>query len=110
MAYKILIADDDKERARGLMYYENLKSSEGMLFIFQKLGKYSFWMKDMSFPIDIIWIDQNQKIVFIQKNSPPESYPGIFTPGNDARYVLEVLAGFSEKNNLKVGNFVRFLP
>lgn len=92
----------------GLSIKENLPEGEGMLFIFPKSGEYSFWMKDMKFPIDIIWIDENRRVVFIQPNAKPESYPATFTPEDDALYVLEVSAGFSQKNNLKVGDKVEF--
>ena len=79
-----------------------------MLFIFNSADNYGFWMKDMIFPIDIIWIGENKKIVYIEKNVLPESYPKNFSPNVKAMYVLEVLSGFSEKHNIKIGDEVFF--
>ena len=87
-----------------------LKENEGMLFVFNHADKYSFWMKDMNFPIDIVWIGEDMHVVYIKKNALPTSYPETFTPNQDAKYVLEVISSFSEKNNLKVGDKVEFLP
>lgn len=113
---KVDLALDKEEQKKGLSGRKDLKEDEGMLFVFDHIGKYSFWMKDMNFPIDIIWIGEDLSVVFIKKNANIESYlptsktgPEIFTPDQDARYVLEVLASFSEKNNLKVGDKVKFL-
>ena len=58
-------------RLKGLSIKNTLNESEGMLFPFDTPGEYSFWMKDMKFPIDIIWIDSNYKIVYIEKNLQP---------------------------------------
>ena len=86
-----------------------MKKDEGMLFVFNHTGKYPFWMKDMNFPIDIIWIGEDLRVVYIKKDAKPESYPETFTPNQDAKYVLEVFSSFSEKNNLKEGDRVKFL-
>jgi hypothetical protein len=106
---KVDIADTPELQERGLSYRKNLKEDEGMLFVFNNSGRYSFWMKDMYFPIDMIWLDDNLKVVYIKKNAKPESYPETFGPNVSTKYVLEVVAGFSEKNNLKEGDVIRFL-
>jgi uncharacterized protein len=106
---KVELALTPKEQEQGLSGRENLKNDEGMLFIFQKSSKNYFWMKDMNFPIDIIWIDENFRVVFIEKEALPESYPLTSGPNQNSRYVLEVLGGFSEKNNLKEEDKVKFL-
>jgi len=106
---KIDLARTQAEQEKGLSGREALRENEGMLFIFPKSQRNYFWMKDMNFPIDIIWIDKDFKIIFIKKNAEPSSYPNSFGPSVDNRYVLEVLAGFSEKNNLKIGDRVEFL-
>ena len=80
-----------------------------MLFVFDKPGQYPFWMKDMNFAIDIIWIGEDLRVVYIKKDARPELYPETYTPTENAKYVLEVPAGFSEKNNLKVGDSASFL-
>jgi len=107
---KVDLAFTSFDQKNGLSGRNNLKDDEGMLFIFDNLDKYPFWMKDMSFPIDIIWIDEDFCIVYIKKNAFPESYPEIFYPQKDSKYVLEVNAQFSEKKNLKEGDKVEFLP
>ncbi len=106
---KVELATTVKEQEQGLSGRKNLAEGTGMLFIFDKSARYSFWMKDMNFSIDMIWFNSDFQVVYIKKNAQPESYPDIFTPELEAKYVLEVPAGFSEKNNLEVGNMVQFL-
>lgn len=98
-----------ESQAQGLSDRNSLAEDAGMLFVFDRPGKYPFWMKDMNFAIDIIWIGEDLRIVYIKKDARPESYPEAFGPGKDAKYVLEVVSGFSEKNNLKEGDKVEFL-
>jgi uncharacterized protein len=106
---KIDLALTSEIQTKGLSGRKTLKEDEAMLFVFNYTGKYSFWMKDMNFPIDIIWIGEDLQVAYIKKDARPESYPEAFTPDQDAKYVLEVLSQFSEKNNLKVGDKVEFL-
>lgn len=107
---KVDVVSNEKSRAQGLSNKKELKEYEGMLFVFDYEDKHSFWMKEMNFPIDIIWIDKYFKVVDIKKNAHPLSFPDSFSPKKEALYVLEILAGFSEKNNLKDGDLVEFLP
>jgi uncharacterized membrane protein (UPF0127 family) len=98
---EVQIADTDPRRARGLMFQEQLPFDEGMLLVFDDANKRSIWMLNMQFPLDVIWIDDNSRVVFIEKNIPPcktaletvtcPSYKG---GSKDAKYVLEVTAGF----------------
>ena len=106
---KIDLALTPEAREKGLSGRKELKNDEGMLFVFNHMDKYPFWMKDMNFPIDIIWIGEDYRVVYIKKNASPESYPETFVSTQNARYVLEVISGFSEKNNLKEGDEVEFL-
>jgi len=106
---KVEVASNNTERAKGLSGRESLSADTGMLFVFNNSGKYSFWMKDMNFPIDIIWIDENSKIVFIEKDAKPESYPALLGGLVDSKYVLETVSGFTSKNNIKIGDRVDFL-
>ena len=107
---KVDLALTPEAQAQGLSGRINLNEDAGMLFIFNKPSRYSFWMKDMNFPIDMIWLDENFQVVYIKKDAEPGSYPTTFTPSSDAKYVLEVQANFSEKNNLREGDSARFLP
>jgi uncharacterized membrane protein (UPF0127 family) len=83
-----------------------------MLFIFPNEEKHFFWMKDMLFPIDIIWINNAKEIVYIDENTsiPETNTPDynlpLFSSPKPVSYVLEVNAGFSEKNNIKIGDKV----
>lgn len=104
------LVSDAELQEKGLSDREKLEENTGMLFVFKNSGVHSFWMKDMKFNIDMIWLDEAGKIIFIKKNVSPDSFPETFSSNKDAQYVLEVTAGFSEKNNLQEGNFVEFLP
>ena len=109
----VILALTEVEHNNGLSGRSELKEGEGMLFIFDQPGKYNFWMKDMSFPIDIIWftpseggVGEDLKVVYIKKNADPKLYPETYGPDTNSKYVLEVNEGFSDKNNLKVGDSV----
>ena len=93
--------------AKGLAVKNQLKENEAMLFIFEDPAKYSFWMKDMKFPIDIIWLDGNGKAVHIEHSLQPCVSASIcpnYTPNIDSQYVLETVTGFTQRHNISVGN------
>ena len=96
-------------QAQGLSGRGELKTNKGMLFVFPQSGSYPFWMKDMNFPIDMIWLDENLRVVYIKRNARPESYPEIYESKILSKYVLEVVSGFADKNNLKEGDKIDFL-
>ncbi|MEK7614255.1 MAG: DUF192 domain-containing protein [Patescibacteria group bacterium] len=98
------IADTPKEREAGLSGHLALAENEGLVFVFETPTKPKFWMKDMSFPIDIIWINQSGKVIFITERAEPESYPLTFSPPDPVKYVLEVPAGFVEKKDVEIGD------
>lgn len=102
------IADTDEKRTLGLSGREDLPKDSGLLFIFPNPDYHPFWMKDMNFPIDILWIDENWTIVNITENVQPESYPQTFQPQIPAKYVLEINAGLSRELNIKRGDKIRF--
>lgn len=106
---RVDVADDVASQQQGLSGRASLKEDEGLLFIFSQPGKYGFWMKDMNFPIDIIWISEDLKVVYIKKDARPELFPEQYSPTRNAKYVLEVVSGFSEKNNLEVGDQAEFV-
>ena len=107
--FVVQVADTDYLLEKGLSGHEPLASNQGMFFIFEKPDKYGFWMKEMKFPIDIIWINSNFEIIHIEKSVRPDTYPKIFYPSSKALYVLEIPAGQSLKVNLKIGNSVKFV-
>ena len=109
---KVELALTPEAQTQGLSGRSGIHDNEGMFFVFSRPGKYPFWMKDMNFQIDIIWIGEDREIIYIQKDARPGSYPEIYGPADSAKntkYVLEVVAGFSEKNNLQIGDQVEFL-
>lgn len=106
---EIELADTPQKRTLGLSGREKLDENSGMLFIFNSPDYHSFWMKDMKFTIDIVWIGKNLKIAGIAENAAPESYPQTFKPEDPAKYVLEVNAGFIDENNIKIGDKVDFI-
>lgn len=104
------VAQSDVERARGLMGREGLSEGSGMLFIFDSETQHGFWMKDMNFPIDIIWIDSEFRVVDITGGAVPcVGEPcTIYSPGAPARYVLEVSSGFASVNGVEIGDVTFF--
>ncbi len=103
---KVDLADTYKERNLGLSGRKDLKEGEGMLFTFEEEGVYGFWMKDMNFAIDIIWIDRDGRVFGIEKDVKPETFPTIFTPLGKIKYVLEVPSLFSDTAGIEVGEIL----
>lgn len=87
------VVDTPETRSKGLSGHKPLQNNEGMLFVFEKPGFYGFWMKDMTFAIDILWLDEDFKVVDAWLNASPGSYPKTYTPKNKAKYVLETNPG-----------------
>ena len=108
------IAETDKDKRQGLGKRESLPISEGMLFVYDKSAIYTFWMKDVQFPIDIIWIDKDKKIVDIAHNAQPERDKNDdelkrYKPSAEAQYILEINAGLAAANGLEIGDQVDFV-
>lgn len=103
--FYVELAATPEERNRGLMFRENLDLDKGMLFVFDKEGDYPFWMKNTLIPLDIIWINENKEVVFIKENAQPcgEQFCPEIEPAQNAKYVLEINGGQSEKIGLIVG-------
>ncbi len=103
---QVLIADTEPRRVRGLMFEDQLPYDQGMIFVFEKSGIYSLWMLNMQFSLDMIWFDQDGKVVHIEKDVPPCKTPFEITtcqsvvPDEEAVYVLEVTSGFVDQNNI----------
>lgn len=97
------VSSTSNERTIGLSKYDSLKENQAMLFVFEEKGFYSFWMRDMKFPIDIIWLNENKEIVSIRENADPSEYPQSYYPEAEGLYVLETVAGFVTKHQLQKG-------
>ena len=102
------LVNTQEKRAKGLSNREKLKEDTGMLFVFDGLGLHGIWMKDMNFAIDILWINENMTIIDIKQDAKIESFPEVFLPKENAKYVLEVNAGFVNTNNIKIGDKIIF--
>ena len=104
------VADTLKKRSLGLGKRTSLKKGWGMLFVFEKRKPHRFWMKDMQFPLDIIWLD-NHRIVHIIHNAKPvnsRGEPEIMTSPVPVNFVLEIAAGRAAKLRLKTGQRMKF--
>ena len=100
----VMLARTPAEQERGLGGRDSLAVDQGMLFVFPKDGEYAFWMKDMKFSIDILWLAQDGTVVYIVPNLSPSTYPQTFGPSKPARFVLEVPAGFVAAHWVQVGD------
>gem|GEM_PF-771127 len=104
----VAVAKTPETRTQGLSGYTSLGVDKGMLFIFPTVGEPDFWMKDMNFPLDIVWINSGRKIIGVSSNISPKTYPKTFTPPGKIQFVLEVNAGIAEKFGMAVGTTVVF--
>ncbi len=108
-ALEVELANTKASRELGLSGRHQIRDDEGMLFVFDTPGRYGFWMKDMEFPLDMVWINENGIVVSIERNVTPESYreKKVYMNQSDASYVLEINAGMAEKFGLYMGSKVR---
>ncbi len=109
--FSVEVADTDEERIKGLSERKSLEKDRGMLFIFEQKGKYGFWMRNVNFPLDLIYISDS-KIVDIIKNAEPKALDAkdipVFEPEVDANFVLEINGGLSDEFKFEIGNDVIF--
>jgi hypothetical protein len=111
--YSIEIADDDAERARGLMFRDAMAADHGMLFIHEQESPLAYWMKNTRIPLDILYFDANRRLVSQQRDVPPCSLGDNCPPYPSeapARYVLELNAGEAARLGLANGAELRIGP
>jgi len=104
--FEVEIADTPATRQQGLMFRQDLKQDKAMLFVFEKEGVYSFHMRNVNFPLDIVWLSKNKEIVFIKTNALPEEEN--IVPNKKAKYVLEFNAGIIESLGAGIGDKFTF--
>ncbi len=104
---KVEIVDTPDARTKGLSGRAELTGVDGMLFVFDTTERHGIWMKDMKFPIDIIWIDESFKVVAVDRGVIPETYPKTFRPPVPVRYVIETNDNFTDTFGIGVGAMVR---
>jgi len=104
------LAVTDEERQRGLMFREKLLPDQGMLFMFEEEGLYSFWMKNTLISLDMLWINKDRRIVHIARNVPPckEDPCPSYSPERPGLYVLELAAGAADRLGLKLFDRLEF--
>ncbi len=105
--FQVEIATTSASQQLGLSGRKSLGQDRGLLFLFDKPDYYSFWMKDMLFPIDIIYIDNEKVVSIIHEAQPPKTAnPEIFQPDAPSDSVLEINAGLAKKYTIKKGDTV----
>lgn len=105
----VTVADTPETQAKGLSGVTKLGTNEGKFFVFDHAGKHGMWMKDMFIPLDILWISDTLEVVHIERVVTPETFPTVFAPPSDARFVLEVNAHLTDTLKLEVGDRI-FVP
>ena len=104
--YTLEIVASKAAQAKGLGGRENLAQDRGMLFVFEKPATQCFWMKDMQFPIDIIWLDNAKKVTSVVPNVSPDSYPMQYCGDATTKYGIELKAGEAKRAGLSIGKQV----
>ena len=110
----VLVADisaTNEQRTKGLSVKDALAENEAMLFVFDNEAEHTFWMQNMKFPIDIIWIDADKTVVHIEHSLQPcrsDLLCPTYKPVDDSLYVLETIGGFAEKHDIAKGTRVEF--
>ncbi|HET7704582.1 MAG TPA: DUF192 domain-containing protein [Thermoanaerobaculia bacterium] len=109
-AVHVELATDEATRAQGLMYRDRLRDHTGMLFFFPEMSVHGFWMKNTLIPLDMIWIDDQRRVVHVKYDVPPcqaDPCPS-YDPGVPAKYVLEVAGGVARQHGVTAGSQLRF--
>lgn len=106
MEVRAEVADTLARRMQGLSGRSALVPNTGMLLVFEEDDLHGIWMRDMRFPIDILWLDSTLKVVSLKERVDPASYPETFYPSEPVRYVLELPAGFMSTYGISEGDQV----
>lgn len=106
----VYIADTEEKRTKGLGGLSSIPADYGMFFVFDHSDYHGIWMKDMLFPVDIVWIDENNRIVHIENNISPNTFPKIFTTPVKTKFVLELNANTAETYDLNMGSMIFLKP
>jgi uncharacterized protein len=99
------VAASIQKREQGLMNREKLEENTGMLFIFPSERPLTFWMKDTSIPLDMIFLDKNKKVTTIFSNTETNQIAKTYSSKTDSMYVIETIAGWTKDNGIDVGDY-----
>lgn len=105
--YTLEIVASKAAQTKGLGGRENLAQERGMIFVFEKPDKQCFWMKDMQFAIDIIWLDSAKKVTSVVPNVSPDSYPMQYCGDATTKYVIELNAGEAKRAGITLGSVLQ---
>lgn len=107
---QVEVMSTDEDRAMGLMFRPSLPQDRGLLFVFERIDFHGFWMKNCRFPIDMVWLDEERKVVHVAESVPPcKSDPcPIYQPLRRAAYVVELNAGQARREKAVLGSAFTF--
>jgi uncharacterized membrane protein (UPF0127 family) len=107
--FSMRVARSNSELNQGLSGTESMPENEALLFMFPYSNRWGIWMKDMNYPIDIVWLDENKKVLHIEHDVKPESYPATtYEPESPAKYVVELKAGAAKAHRITIGSQADF--
>jgi len=101
--YQLEIVSTAASQEKGLGGRRSMASDKGMIFVFGSPMVQCFWMKDMQFPLDIIWLNSAKQVTKIAANVSPDTYPQKYCSDSTTKYVIELNAGEAEKANMHIG-------
>lgn len=105
--YTLEVASSPKAQTKGLGGRPAMAKDQGMLFTFPGQKKQCFWMKGMQFPLDIVWLNQEQKVIAIKRNVSPDTYPQEYC-AKPTMYVIELYAGQADRAGIQIGQTLNF--
>ena len=101
--YRLALATTEQTRRAGLGGRSAMATDQGMLFVFDKPAVQCFWMEDMQFPLDIIWLNAAKKVSYVKQNVSPDTYPAVFCSPAATKYAVELNAGEVAKQHVEIG-------
>lgn len=106
--YSLEVVATEPQQTRGLSGRTSLDRRAGMLFVYDRAERVCMWMKDMHLSLDIVWLDNGKRVLHIEREVSPDTYPATFCPNTAARYVIELPAGTARATGLEVGDVLNF--
>jgi uncharacterized membrane protein (UPF0127 family) len=102
------VADTQAKQELGLGQRDSLANNKGMIFTYAQEKELCFWMKDMHFPIDMVWLDGDKRVIHLEANVSPDTYPKTYCPDKPAQYVVELNANVAGQSGIRIGQQLKF--